>query len=252
MNHHFHLGGREIEQPAGLDHLEAFVHQGGGIDRDAVAHLPCWMIQGLLRRHRCQRRARAYCGTGRRRQSGSASRPAARLPARRHWWAPLCSLSTGISSAPCSRTASITRLPPETRTSLFARPTRFPQADRFVGSLQAGHADDRRNHGIDLGGGTASTRAASPQRKFRPFGSRQTGVGQTARSDVSSPSEVATTASFGRNSRIWAASSSMLWPATRAVHLIQVAIAPDHVEGVGADRAREPRTAMFSSEHLSF
>ena len=49
------------------------------------------------------------------------------LPARRHWWAPLCSLSTGISSAPYSRTASITSLPPDTSTSLFAKPDPLAQ-----------------------------------------------------------------------------------------------------------------------------
>src|SRR5881394_4459981 len=37
-----------VEQTAGLYDLEALVHQGGGIDRDAVAHLPRGMVQRLL------------------------------------------------------------------------------------------------------------------------------------------------------------------------------------------------------------
>ncbi len=40
--------GRQVEQAAGLDHFEAFVHQGRGIDGDAAPHLPGGMIQGLV------------------------------------------------------------------------------------------------------------------------------------------------------------------------------------------------------------
>ena len=44
-------GGRG-EQVGGLDHLQALVHHGGGIDRDLGAHRPVGMGDGLLRRGR--------------------------------------------------------------------------------------------------------------------------------------------------------------------------------------------------------
>ncbi len=39
---------RNIEKPASFDHFEAFVHQRGGIDGDALAHLPFGMVEGLF------------------------------------------------------------------------------------------------------------------------------------------------------------------------------------------------------------
>src|SRR5271169_29070 len=42
------LIGAHSEQPAGFDDLETFVHHGGGIDGDAVAHLPVRMRKGLF------------------------------------------------------------------------------------------------------------------------------------------------------------------------------------------------------------
>ena len=47
MHHHFHALRGEIEKPAGLDHLETFVHQGGGIDSDTIPHLPGRMLQRI-------------------------------------------------------------------------------------------------------------------------------------------------------------------------------------------------------------
>ena len=41
------LLGRQVEEAAGFDDLEAFVHQGRGVDGDAVAHVPRGMIEGL-------------------------------------------------------------------------------------------------------------------------------------------------------------------------------------------------------------
>jgi hypothetical protein len=41
---------RGIEQPVRLDHLEALVHHGGGVDRDLAPHAPVRMGAGLLGR----------------------------------------------------------------------------------------------------------------------------------------------------------------------------------------------------------
>ena len=40
---HFH-----VEEPAGFDHFEAFVEEGGGIDGDLAAHVPGGMLERLL------------------------------------------------------------------------------------------------------------------------------------------------------------------------------------------------------------
>ncbi len=41
------LCGREVEEAAGFDDLEALVHQGSGVDRNALAHDPCGVFEGL-------------------------------------------------------------------------------------------------------------------------------------------------------------------------------------------------------------
>src|SRR5205809_1503203 len=50
MNNDRNLVRWHIEQTAGLDDLETFVHQGCRINGDSVAHLPCGVIQRLLYR----------------------------------------------------------------------------------------------------------------------------------------------------------------------------------------------------------
>ena len=42
---------RDVEKPVGLDDLESFVHEGGGINGDFLTHLPVRMVQGFLHRH---------------------------------------------------------------------------------------------------------------------------------------------------------------------------------------------------------
>src|SRR5262245_11246928 len=51
MDHNFYILRLEVKEPAGFSHFESLVHQRCGIDRDALAHLPGWMIEGLGRRH---------------------------------------------------------------------------------------------------------------------------------------------------------------------------------------------------------
>ena len=41
------LGGRQVEEAAGFDDLEALVHHGGGVDGDALAHDPGGVLEGL-------------------------------------------------------------------------------------------------------------------------------------------------------------------------------------------------------------
>jgi hypothetical protein len=48
MNDDVDLIGTQVEEPARFDDFEAFVHQGGGIDGDAVAHFPVGMGESLL------------------------------------------------------------------------------------------------------------------------------------------------------------------------------------------------------------
>ena len=43
-----HLRRRQGEEAAGLDDLEALVHQGGGVDRDALTHDPGGVFERLL------------------------------------------------------------------------------------------------------------------------------------------------------------------------------------------------------------
>ena len=58
MHNHLHFRGRQIKQAARLDDLEAFVHQGSGINGDALAHLPSGVIQRFFHRDIGKLRAR--------------------------------------------------------------------------------------------------------------------------------------------------------------------------------------------------
>src|SRR5580704_12192977 len=49
MDDYFDLIETDPEKPAGFDDFEAFVHHGGGVDGDALAHDPGWVFEGLLR-----------------------------------------------------------------------------------------------------------------------------------------------------------------------------------------------------------
>ena len=50
MYYDLDLLGRKIEQPSRLDHLEAFVHHRGRVDRDLRPHVPIGMTERLLLR----------------------------------------------------------------------------------------------------------------------------------------------------------------------------------------------------------
>jgi hypothetical protein len=48
MNEDIDLVWANVEEPTGFDDFEAFIHHGGGIDGNAVAHAPVGVGQGLV------------------------------------------------------------------------------------------------------------------------------------------------------------------------------------------------------------
>ena len=80
-----------------------------------------------------------------------ARRRARREAAGRHWKTALCSLSIGSSVAPLSRAARMNSGPAMTSASLFASSTLLPARAAASVGAQAGGADDRGHHGVDLG-----------------------------------------------------------------------------------------------------
>src|SRR5581483_5943600 len=109
----------------------------------------------------------------------------------------------------------MTNWPPDTRTSLFASPTRFPHRTAwYVASSPVTPTMAEITVSTSLAV-AVWTRAGFPQAN-----SGHSARGRPAAVRLSdrraSPSDVATTATFGRNSRIWDASRSTLLPATSA------------------------------------
>ncbi len=54
VNNDLYLLRPDIKQPFSLDHLQPFIHQGSRIDGNFPAHIPVWMIEGLLPGNRSQ------------------------------------------------------------------------------------------------------------------------------------------------------------------------------------------------------
>src|ERR1700679_1723840 len=48
MDHYMNFLQPHAKEPSGFDHFKAFVHHGGGINSDALSHLPIWMRQSLF------------------------------------------------------------------------------------------------------------------------------------------------------------------------------------------------------------
>src|SRR5215469_6006910 len=48
MDDYTNLVWRQVEEAAGFDHLETFVHERGGVDGNAVTHFPGRMVERLL------------------------------------------------------------------------------------------------------------------------------------------------------------------------------------------------------------
>ena len=116
----------DAEQLVGLDHLEALVHQGGGVDGDLRAHRPGRVDQRLGHVRPMASSSRFAPGTGRPTRSAAAAAPRPGRPARRHWCTAQCSESTGMISAPGVRRARCTTGAPAMIDSLLARANRRP------------------------------------------------------------------------------------------------------------------------------
>ena len=105
-------GAGHAEQQAGLDQLEALVHQRGRIDRDLAAHAPARVGAGLVRRHAghaLERRAQERPARGGEQDAAHARGPAARLaaPAAGTGRSRCARCRSGSASAPPERAASI-------------------------------------------------------------------------------------------------------------------------------------------------
>jgi len=72
-------------------------------------------------------------------------------PPRRHWWTALCSLSMGSRGLPCFFGLGVINSPATTRHSIVGKADGFSGADRFVGRLEAGDADDGADYEIHFG-----------------------------------------------------------------------------------------------------
>ena len=121
-------GGRQVEQAAGFDDLQALIEQGGGIDGDPAAHDPGGMAQGLLHGDVLKlvrwKLAEGAAGSG---QPDAAnfrcgSRRAGTGGSR-------CVRNRWATGGHCALRASRVRISPAaTMASLLARPTAFPAA----------------------------------------------------------------------------------------------------------------------------
>ena len=130
MHHHFDLRRRQAEQQAGFDLLQSLVHQRGRVHGDFSSHHPTRMRAGLFGRdcaQRAGRRAQERPARGcQQNTSHVGAGAAATLGPCMHWKTALCSLSTGSSVAPPSRTACMNNGPDITSASLFASMMRLP------------------------------------------------------------------------------------------------------------------------------
>ena len=147
---------RHAEQPVRLDHLEALVHHRRRIDGDLAAHHPVRMRAGLVRRdaRRGPRAARVRNGPpdAVSRMRRTPARPdRARSPRGRHWKIALCSLSIGSSVAPPASTARMNSGAADHQRFLVGEQDALAGARGGERRREAGGADDRGQHGVDLG-----------------------------------------------------------------------------------------------------
>src|SRR6185437_15492508 len=153
MHHDLDLARAEAEEMMRLDHLEALVHHGRGIDRDLGAHAPVGMRYRLFRRDVAHRLARTIA------LAWSKSKT---------WKIALCSLSTGSKRAPWRFASAVTSAPAQTSTSLLASATMAPR--RTASSVGAKPAAPTIAAIIQSAGrAAASTTAAAPAPTSMPL-----------------------------------------------------------------------------------
>ena len=219
----------DAEQLVGLDDLEALVHERRGVHGDLRSHAPGRMGQGLVDRDRGQLARRSGPGTARRWRSARCGRARGSAPsaARRHWWTAQCSESTGISSAPGVARNGCTTGPAAMRLSLLASASRLPAASVARVTGQAGEADDAVDHDVGVG---------RPARPGRATTSANGSASATSARAAGRPPRPPWGGTRGPGRRGSAADEHD----AEADDLVAVALGPDDVERLGADRAGRP------------
>ncbi len=150
MHHHLHPAGRQVEQTASLDDFESLVHQGGGIDGDALPHFPRGMIQGLG--HGDRRKLRLGCV--KKWSSGGGQPDALDLFHPSAAQALVDRIVLAVDGQ--KRFALAARLGGDQlarchQAFLVGQPDRLARPYGLVGGFEPGHADDRADHKIHVG-----------------------------------------------------------------------------------------------------
>ena len=149
MHHHLHPAGRQVEQTASLDDLESLVHQGGGVDGDALPHFPRGMVQGLG--HRDRRKLRLGCV---KKWSAGGGQPDAfdlfHPSAAQALVDRIVLAVDGQKRFALAARFGGDQFSGRHQAFLVGQPDRLSRPYRFVGGFEPGHADDRADHEIHI------------------------------------------------------------------------------------------------------
>ncbi len=154
------------EEPVRFDDFEAFVHQGGGIDGDALAHLPIWMRQGLFwcdaRKFRERQFAKRATRGGEDQAADFGGFPAAQA------------LVNGVVFAVDRQQRDFAALygghdhfAGGDQNFFVGQRDVFAELDRFVGGGQADHADGGGDYDFGVGMGGDTIHAFRAEQNFR-------------------------------------------------------------------------------------
>ena len=165
MHQNADLAGRHVEQPASLDHLKAFIHQGCRIDSDALAHLPGRMVERLLD------------GDLGELAGGSVQKRATRSgqPNPLHFVAATAAHSLvnrivfavdGQQRLALSAGLGRDQVAGGDQTFLVGQADRLAGLDRFVSGLESGDTDDGADHKIGVGMSRDPDRSSRPVHHF--------------------------------------------------------------------------------------
>ncbi len=149
MHYHLHPAGRQVEQTTRLDDLKSLVHQGRGIDGDALPHFPRGMVQGLG--HGDRRKLRLWCV--KKWSSGGGQPDALDL----FHPSPAQALVDGIVLAvdgqqrlALAACLGGDQFSGRNQAFLVGQPDRLPGLYRFVRGFEAGDTHDRADHKINF------------------------------------------------------------------------------------------------------
>ncbi len=159
----------DAEEQVRLDHLEALVDQGRGVDRDDRAHVPGRVGQRLLDGDVGQLRRGCGRGTGRRVAVSTSRRTSSGEPPRRHWASAECSESTGTIWPGLAR--SRTSGPPMISDSLLARASVLPASSAArVGRRPTAPVMPLSTTSQDAPAASAEASSPSPENAGRELG----------------------------------------------------------------------------------